>query len=380
MPGKIFISYRRDDSAGSARSIYQRLQRTFGGQLFMDVDTIQRGRDFTRVLDEHLGQCQVLLAVIGRYWIDAKNEAGQRRLDDPEDFVRLEIASALKRDVAVIPVLVDGARLPRAQELPDELRPLVRRQGIAVTHEGFPRDMDGLERDIRALVKGRTRSGLVASGLVAVSLVVGLAVAAPRLGVSIPWLDSNAQIKSDMDKEKERKRAEAQATLRQAHADVMAVANDEAAKQRAAALLTDGEQAIRSGDRDAMTRISADLAALRDQLTREYTLTIVSRPGESSGVWRRPPGSSQARNYYVIVEPLAPDGTSVSIPVRNEETGALETVSKFGVRVPEQTYQTVSRDKTDDGIVQNNRFGVKRRGVLLADYLMPFDGGFITKW
>ena len=72
-------------------------------------------------------------------------------------------------------------------------------------------------------------------------------------------------------------------------------------------------------------------ATLADQAT---SASGASRPGESSGVWRRPPGSSQARNYYVIVEPLAPDGTSVSIPVRNEETGALETVSKFGVRVP----------------------------------------------
>ena len=131
--------------------------------------------------------------------------------------------------------------------------------------------------------------------------------------------------------------------LRQAHADVMAVANDDAAKQKAAALLADGERAIRSGDRAAMTKVSAELYALRDELTREYTLTIVSRPGESTGVWRRPPHGNQARNYYLIVEPLAPDGRKLSIPVRNEETGAVETVSKFGVRVPEATFETVAR-------------------------------------
>jgi Family of unknown function (DUF6384) len=168
--------------------------------------------------------------------------------------------------------------------------------------------------------------------------------------------------------------------LRQAHADVIAVANDDAAKQRAAALLADGERAVRSGDRAAMTKTSTELNALRDELTREYTLTIVSRPGESSGVWRRPPRGNQARNYYLIVEPLAPDGRQVSIPVRNEETGAVETVAKFGVRVPQTTFEAVAQDKRDDGIIQKNRFGVKRRGMLAVDYQMPFDGGFITKW
>jgi hypothetical protein len=168
--------------------------------------------------------------------------------------------------------------------------------------------------------------------------------------------------------------------LRQAHADVMAVAADDAARQKAAALLTDGERAIRAGDKAAMSRIGTELGALREEVTREYVLTIVSRAGESTGVWRRPPAGSQARNYYLIVEPLAPDGRKLSLPIRNEETGAVETVAKFGVRVPEATYEAVARDKRDDGIVQKNRFGVKRRGMLAVDYQMPFEGGFITKW
>jgi hypothetical protein len=168
--------------------------------------------------------------------------------------------------------------------------------------------------------------------------------------------------------------------LRQAHADVLAVTGDEAAKQKAAALLADGEQLIRAGDRAGAAKVSADLAALRDELIREYALTIVSRPGEVTGVWRRPPGNSQARNYYLIVEAIAPDGRRLSLPVRNEETGATETVDKFGVRVPQNVFETVARDKRDDGIVQKNRFGVKRRGTLAVDYQMPFEGGFITKW
>jgi hypothetical protein len=169
-------------------------------------------------------------------------------------------------------------------------------------------------------------------------------------------------------------------TLRQAHADVLAVANDDAAKQKANALLADGERLIRSGDRAGANKISGELTALRDELTRVYTLTIVSRPGESTGVWRRPPGNSTARNYYIIVEAVAPDGRKLSLPVRNEESGVTETVTKFGVRVPQNVFEAVAQDKRDDGIVQRNRLGIKRRGVLAIDYLMPFEGGFITKW
>jgi Family of unknown function (DUF6384) len=169
-------------------------------------------------------------------------------------------------------------------------------------------------------------------------------------------------------------------SVRQAHADVLAVGNDAVAKQKADALLADGERAIRSGDRTAMTKITTDLTALRDELAAEYVLMIVSRPGESSGVWRRPPRGSQARNYYLIVEPVAPDGRKLSLPVRNEETGVSESVSKFGVRVPQQTFEAVASDKRDDGIVQRNQFGVKKRGTLAVDYKMPFEGGIINQW
>jgi Family of unknown function (DUF6384)/Caspase domain len=168
--------------------------------------------------------------------------------------------------------------------------------------------------------------------------------------------------------------------LRQAYANVLAVTTDPAAKQKADALLVDGERALSEGNREAASKLRGKLSALADELAREYTLTIVSRPGESTAIWRRPPDNNQARNYYLIVEALAPDGRKLSVPVRNEETGETETVTRFGVRVPEEVYEQVRRDKIDDGIVQKNRFGVKRRGTLEVDYQMPFEGGFITQW
>jgi hypothetical protein len=170
--------------------------------------------------------------------------------------------------------------------------------------------------------------------------------------------------------------------LRQSHAEVLAVATDQAAKQKANALLADGERAIRSGNPSGVSKTNAGLLALRDDLTREFKLTIVSRPGEPSMVWRVPPRKlqSRAKNYYLIVEAVAPNGHKIALPIRSEETGETETVTKFGVRVPEAAFEAVRRDKADDGIVQKNVVGVRKRGSLAIDYQMPFEGGYITKW
>src|SRR5690606_21506903 len=137
--------------------------------------------------------------------------------------------------------------------------------------------------------------------------------------------------------------------LKQGHASVMAVASDPSAKERADVLLADGERAIASRDRAAAAKASAALSDLAAALARDYPLTIVSRAGELTGVWRRPPGRSAARNYYLIVEAVTPGGEKLELPIRNEETGRTETVSKFGVRVSQEVFERVRRDKTDDG-------------------------------
>ena len=168
--------------------------------------------------------------------------------------------------------------------------------------------------------------------------------------------------------------------IRQSHAEIGRIATDSSASQRADQLLADGDRAIGEKDRAAMSRVVADLKRLHDEVAAEYSLIIVSRPGETTGVWRRPPRGSTSRNYYIIVEPIAADDRKLKVSVRNEETGETDTVDKFGVRVPQATFDAVAADKRDDGIVQRNRYGVKRRGTLAPEYLMPFDGGMITKW
>jgi hypothetical protein len=145
MAGKIFINYRRGDDPGHTGRLFDRLQDVFEPQqLFLDVDNIAPGVDFIRELNERIAACDVVLAVIGKGWIDARDDAGLRRLDDPNDFVRIEIGSALQQGKRVIPVLVNDAPMPRPEELPDELRPLVRRNAVRLTHERFRADTQGL--------------------------------------------------------------------------------------------------------------------------------------------------------------------------------------------------------------------------------------------
>jgi tetratricopeptide (TPR) repeat protein len=150
MTGKIFINYRRGDEPGFTQALFARLEQAFpSDQLFMDVDNIPPGEDFVRMLDTQVAQCDALLAVIGKGWLNATDENGNRRLDDPNDFVRIEIESALKQGKRVIPILVNDARMPRPDDLPESVRPLTRRNAVRLTHERFRADAQGLVKALQ---------------------------------------------------------------------------------------------------------------------------------------------------------------------------------------------------------------------------------------
>ena len=167
MAAKVFISYRREDSAGHAGRVQGSAGARLGPNLlFMDVDAIPLGTNFSKVLHEEVAKCGVLLAVIGPNWSDARDEHGNRRLDDPNDFVRVEIAAALQRNIPVIPILIDGARIPKANQLPDDLKELASRNGMEIRHASFQDDMDRLIRGLKGQV-GQ------ASGVKRVDLVEG---------------------------------------------------------------------------------------------------------------------------------------------------------------------------------------------------------------
>jgi hypothetical protein len=150
MAAKVFLCYRRDDSAGYAGRVQDRLAQEFGRDLlFMDVDAIPLGVNFATVLRNEVAKCEVLLAVIGPHWLDARDEAGTRRLDDPQDFVRIEIGAALHRNIPVIPILLDGAKVPKANQLPKDLEELSMRNGLDIRHASFHNDIDRLVRSLK---------------------------------------------------------------------------------------------------------------------------------------------------------------------------------------------------------------------------------------
>ena len=129
--GRIFISYRRDETAYPAGWLFDRLAQHFeAAQIFKDVDSIELGDDFVEVISRAVGSCDVLLALIGHQWLTMTDVNGRLRIDDPNDFVRLEIQAALTRNVRIIPILVDGAKMPHAEELPAALAGLARRQAL----------------------------------------------------------------------------------------------------------------------------------------------------------------------------------------------------------------------------------------------------------
>jgi TIR domain len=141
MSGQIFISYRREETWWLAGSLRDRLCREFNpDQIFMDIDAIALGEDFVEAIETTVAKCDVLVAVIGNNWLTTKDEHGNRRLDNPEDFVRKEIGTALKRKIRVIPVLVEGASMPRSTDLPDDLKSLVRRHALQVGATQFDDD------------------------------------------------------------------------------------------------------------------------------------------------------------------------------------------------------------------------------------------------
>ena len=135
--GNIFISYRPDDNGDYAHLLYDRLNQRFPGRVFMDVNKINPGTDFVRVIEDTVGSCDALIAVLGKHWLSTTGS--QRSLGAPADLVRLEIAGALRRDMRVIPVLLQDATMPSATELPEDISPLARRQAVALSDA----DLDG---------------------------------------------------------------------------------------------------------------------------------------------------------------------------------------------------------------------------------------------
>ncbi|WP_181701480.1 DUF6384 family protein [Chthonobacter albigriseus] len=271
----------------------------------------------------------------------------------------------------------------RDSELKERLRKLYESQGLEVSDRILEEGIRALKESRFAYEPPRQSFALtLAKAWVNRGKVARVVLALAVLGAGVwgwqSWRTSSEQAAT------EAARVEITETLPKsleaAAAAVLAEARDARAQRVAADRIADARAALARGDVAATRTAVAAIDALRAELTRTYVLRIVSRPGESSAVWRIPDVNSSARNHYLLVEAVTPGGEVLQLPVTSEEDGKTTAVAMWGVRVSEATFNRVRRDKEADGIVNDNIVGEKPRGSLDVAYAMPVLGGAITAW
>jgi hypothetical protein len=193
MNGKVFINYRREDTAPYAGRLYDRLTAHFGqDQVFIDIDQIEPGEDFVEAINRKVATCDVAIITIGPNWLRATDASGKRRLDDAEDFVRMEIVAALQRKIRVVPVLVGGAQMAGRHDLPEALAPLSRRNAIELSETRFHADVNRLIEAIEKSLAAAEKEAELSANPVAVP--VSLSKTTPQFPTRAapPELDSRA--------------------------------------------------------------------------------------------------------------------------------------------------------------------------------------------
>jgi len=169
----IFVNYRRNDAPGVAGRLADRLAQRFARKdIFMDVDTMKPGLDFAKQIDAQVSHCDVLLAVIGPSWLEAVDDKGRRKLEQPGDYVRVELAAALKRDIPIIPVLVHGAVMPSEDELPDDIKLLCRRHAMELRHTRFTADCEALIHALNSIMPRRMTWPKMAAAVFGAAIIV----------------------------------------------------------------------------------------------------------------------------------------------------------------------------------------------------------------
>jgi hypothetical protein len=264
----------------------------------------------------------------------------------------------------------------RDAKLLDQLREIYTSQGIVVTDEILQRGVDALREErfhypppepslsrtlaLAYVTRGRwgkwAGAGAVLLGVAAISLQLFVWGPAQRQATEVP------------------------AELTAAYAAVDAATDDTVAMDAARAQLATGQAAVAQGDFDAARAATRELETLNFRLNLQYELRVVSRPGETSGFWREPEVNRGARNYYLIVEAVTSNGEALRLPITSEEDQRTRNVRAWGLRVDQATFERAVADKQDDGIIQNNVLGRKRRGVLEREYTVPTTGAAVTEW
>jgi len=284
--GHIFISYRRDDSAGYTRAIYDRLVDRFTKErVFMDVDAIEPGLMFDDVINRAVGRCEILLAIIGEDWMKPQPD-GAARIHAPKDFVRLEISAALSRNIRVIPVLLDGVTMPAEDKLPEALRGLASRNAIEISNTRFDSDVDRLVEGVaRALgaAQSSSNTGKAARSklrwVVALSAIVVALAAAPILYWRV-FADKPADAQDSRQAEVSIRTADPELILLESRlkdANILFSAGDQADYERVMGYLQEEDSAYRLLAQDCLKVMGKDRLAKTgylDMIDKWYTQLI----------------------------------------------------------------------------------------------------------
>ena len=272
----------------------------------------------------------------------------------------------------------------RDDQLRDRLREIYRRQGIEVSDAVIDQGIKALRESRfvyappvpsvgRSLALLWVRRVLIGRWTSAILIVAGALWGFDRYGIQLPREQALQEQEHDLSERLPRELAEAVGAAR-------VETHDPAVLARIDGLQRDGTTSIARREAASARASITVLTDLRTQLVQTYSLNVISRDGESSGVWRYSQDSPSGRNYYLIVEAVTVDGRVLSLPIRNEENGKTSTVSTWGVRVPEAFFNSIKSDKMDNGIVDGNPIGTKVRGELEPRYAFPKEGGAITSW
>lgn len=302
-----------------------------------------------------------------------------------ELMLSMDVVDTLRHQENLVTRELDEDR--REEELLERLRSMYKSQGIDVPERILVEGVKGMKESRFVYLPPPPSFGVTLAKLWVNRGRIG-AVAGAGIGlVAAAWLGYSLLVERPARLAQERAQTELTqtipSTLERVRADILADAKVDEARLRADQLTADVQSALKAGDAAAARAGIVALEKLRADVRSTYQLLVVSRPGERSGVFRVPDRNQAAQNYYLIVEPVAPDGTVLSVPVTSEEDAKSAVTNKWGVRVSKQVYDAVGRDKQDDGIIQNRRIGEKKRGSLAVDYTVPMPpgtGGAILNW
>jgi Family of unknown function (DUF6384) len=272
----------------------------------------------------------------------------------------------------------------REQELIVRLRRIYRDQGIEVSDSTIEEGVKALKESRFVYTPPRPSLGVtlarlwIARGKIA-AVIAGL-IGFLGLGLTAYYFLVERPAALEVERAQIELTQSLPKALDAAYAGIIAEAKTPAARPKADQLIADGKSALAREDAAGAKAALGGLQQLAADLQKTYQLMIVARPGESSGVFRIPDRNTEARNYYLIVEAIGPNGQPLALPITSEEDGSAKTVTKWGLRVDQRKYNSVAADKADDGIIQNRKVGEKQRGTLDIDYSIPTSGGAITQW